>query len=225
MITNMSRRTLTVIDSGEVFDVMTRAHRIYSEDPQEFCLSRYIAAKRAWMIAKKSAQRVINAFTFNVGGMLLEGPELYTTARQLSHLSELESSNNSRNRRESPVFVCTCEDYVSCWEFLDYLISQKRKKLQRNTVGILPYVGSSITVGRALRSAYKRIKGTRGVARREYAREMAGGMMDECPVAELFVAELMGSCLECGSWILMFSIADASPEDALHVLEEKLQSS
>jgi len=97
---------------------------------------------------------------------------------------DIEALGNTFKENKSR---CICDH---CSAVYDYVFDQLQLKSAKRYVGALPGISTLSTVGFALRGAYKRAVGTKGVERHKYACMLWVCAKDGCPCAKALISQL-----------------------------------
>jgi hypothetical protein len=115
-------------------------------------------------------------------------PGIYSTAAHIKRLNYLKAHAN--------LYPCHCSivDGTSlCTDILTYAITKKKGKLGHKSLGAIPAIGTLETVRGAVKSLYKRSKGTKGANREQMARIVVMRARNGCQHSQAIITELLGS--------------------------------
>ncbi|PCJ35815.1 MAG: hypothetical protein COA99_13620 [Moraxellaceae bacterium] len=134
------------------------------------------------------------AGAYAVGNSVLAGVSVYKTHNHISNLEDLLHKGNHKcdgNRWDHGALLMTV---------LPYIINKKKTKLRRKSEETVPVLGGMFTTAETgMKSIFKRLSGTRGVARHHNAEILTKHLVTcNCGLAEGIVGELCGT-LEMGN--------------------------
>ncbi len=129
------------------------------------------------------------AGAYAVGNSVLAGVSVYKTHNHIKNLEDMLHGSSCKcdgNRWDHGAIQMTV---------LPYIINKKKAKLRRKSEETLPVLGGMFTTAETgMKSIFKRIKGTRGVARHHNAEILTKHLVTcNCELAENIVGELCGT--------------------------------